>query len=104
MSEAIEEVVRCRRIEVVDSDGAVRFLVHCDQDGADDSVYVELLTPKASGSLVLYADEEGAGVQGWARQNVAAQGRVSLDGRVTAAVRPYDGDPAWEFDSEAAVG
>jgi hypothetical protein len=78
------ETITCRRLEVVDGDGVVRFLVECIADA--DSANVELFTPKRNGSLVLFADELAVGVQVWSRGNTAVTGSVGLDGQSVVEV------------------
>lgn len=73
--EQVTEVIRCRRLEVVDAEGVVRFAVHTDELGA----YVELMTPNDDGRLILLSHDNGVGVQAWSGGNTAATGHVGLD-------------------------
>jgi hypothetical protein len=78
MAEAIADVLRARRIELVDADGVVRLALHCTGD--DDTAYVELFTPKHNGSLVMYAYDGGVGMEAWSQGTSAVTACLFSDG------------------------
>ena len=67
----ITEVVRCRRLEVVDEDGVVRFLVSCPPQ-SEDSVVIETYTPKGRVGFGVVTDADGPEAQVWWRGNEVA--------------------------------
>jgi hypothetical protein len=81
----ITEVVRCRRLEVVDRDGVVRAALDCP-DGPEDAVYFEVFTPKHADSAVLGADVGGVFGSLWHRGDTAASFALGSDGSFTAGV------------------
>ncbi|MDQ1437620.1 MAG: hypothetical protein QOK43_1249 [Acidimicrobiaceae bacterium] len=83
------EAVRTRRLEVVDDDGVVRALLYCG-DECEDSVYFEMLTPKRTSSLVVYAASFGVGAQVWGRGDAVASASTLLDGTCQVEVNDPD--------------
>jgi len=83
MDQPIAEVLRARRIELVDDDDVVRAVLHFSEP-SEDGVYVELFNPKRSRSLVLSADAQGVGASLWHRGNMAASVYMDPDGFVSA--------------------
>jgi hypothetical protein len=62
MSEAIEEVVRARRIEVVDGAGTARIVLTVVGDGTDTAL-LAVVDPVGRGRILLGVDAEGSVVE-----------------------------------------
>jgi hypothetical protein len=99
MEQPIADVLRARRIEVVDAEGVVRVAIHTDELGC----YLELVTPNSDGHLILLSHDNGVGVQAWSKGNTAASGHVGLDGVSSVSVfDPVTEAVLFEATTEAA--
>lgn len=77
MEQPIADVLRARRIEVLDADDVVRAALYCDQK-SEDLVVLDLFNPKGQGTLMLAVTSHGASAEFWHRGNGVAS--VSMDG------------------------
>ena len=65
----VTEVLRTRRLEVVDEDDVVRLVLRCDRDGVDDAALVEVYEPKGGLSMLLVSDGDVSFCEWWQRGN-----------------------------------
>jgi hypothetical protein len=72
MAEAIADVLRARRIEIVDGAGVVRATLGVVADQGIDVVVVGLCSPEGREHLTLACDEDNASLSLWERGNGAA--------------------------------
>lgn len=94
MEDITAEVLRCRRIEVVDGEGVVRATLGTVDRGDFAAVLLGLCAPDGREHLTLYCDSFTAGVEMWETgTNVASLGS-QRDGAAQVSFRePVTGDP-----------
>jgi len=94
MKEATAEVVRAKRIELLDDDGIVRAVLCTETDDSDfEMVKLGLNGPNGKERLTLYCDGVGAGVELWERGQVIGSLWARRDGTAELLLSDKDGEP-----------
>ena len=76
MGQPIADVLRARRVEVLDADDVLRAALYCDSKSGD-LVVLDLFNPKGQGTLMLTVSSYGASAEFWHRGDGVAS--VSMD-------------------------
>lgn len=90
MSDAIADVVRARRIEIIDSDGVVRIVLGTVDRGDFDAAVLGLCAPDGREHLTLYCDELNRGFELWEGGNNVASLSSHRDGSAWFSVADPD--------------
>lgn len=100
------DVVRTRRLEVVDEDGVVRIVLHCQRDIDGDSAMVDVYDPKGRLAMSLSNDGDESRVEWWQRGNPVLIVTSDRDGAIGVEVASAENafTPALEWKNETAGG
>ena len=79
----VREVVRTRRLEVLDADDVPRCIIQCSR-GAEDAVIFELVGPKKRHSIVFVVMQDAASAQLWFAGNNVIALNMDDKGRLNA--------------------
>jgi hypothetical protein len=97
MEDITAEVLRCRRIEVVDAAGAVRAVLGTVARDESDSVSLGLFAPSGREHLTVYCDAENAGLELWECGNNVATLASARDGKAGVLLSSSEGTPSAAF-------
>src|SRR5437879_2886954 len=103
MAKDIADVLRARRIEVVDEHGRVRAVLSVVRHTDFDSVSLGLFDPAGGERVSVQCDGQVAGVELWEQGNAVAALRSNRDGDAALTLAdPETGEPVAGLSNEAA--